>query len=77
MVTRWDNNRYGDPIEVSGCGTFIRDDDRYGVEVYVDWLLYERLGYRMALSHEWRDSNCDAFDYGATVVSAGIALGWF
>ncbi len=74
---RYDHNAYGDPIAVSGCGVFIRDDRRYELEGSLTWRLHKRFGYEMSVGHERRDSNCSVFSYEATVASAGVRFGWF
>jgi hypothetical protein len=79
---RYDKNTYGDPIdtgsiESGGCGMLVRDDDRYEVQGYVDWMLHRRFGYTMSASWEIRGSNCPVFEYHATVLSIGVRAGWF
>jgi hypothetical protein len=70
-------NKYGDP----GLGIcdpdVVRVDDRWMLDGYVHWMIHRLVGLRLAATHWQRASNCEASDYKANVISAGITLGWY
>lgn len=74
-------NRYGGPIVlVSGsidCSTFVREDQRYDVEGYVDLVFQQHYGLRLSATRQQRLSNCDLSEYTANIVSAGFRVGWY
>jgi hypothetical protein len=70
-------NQYGDPVQIVGCTGSDTRDDRIGTEAYVQLQPHRRAGFPLSAGYVIRDSNCDAVDYDAAVVGAGVTLGWF
>ena len=58
------------------CDDQIRVDNRWQVSGHVEWMIHKLVGFRMSAAHWRRSSNCEASDYKANILSAGIALGW-
>lgn len=74
---RLSRNRYGEPVPGTGCGDRIRRDSRLSLEVFMDWLVLRRFGFRLAGAHYDRDSNCPGASYSDNTLTAGMTLGWF
>lgn len=73
-------SRYGDVLGDADnviCGNFIRRDDRWYVEPYLEWWIHRKFGFRVSAAHYQRRSNCDGADYEANVLSVGWTLGWY
>jgi hypothetical protein len=73
----YSKNKYGEPLPNTACSDFIREDRRWKAEAYVDWLVHRKFGFRVAVGHHERTSNCQGSDYKANMVTTGMTLGWF
>jgi hypothetical protein len=67
-------NRYGGEQVCVASG--VRRDEPYDIGGFARWAFHPRFGVELSAYRQGRDSNCGA-EYHATVVSAGMVLGWF
>jgi hypothetical protein len=74
-------NRYGSVLNTDdfndiSCAGEIRQDDRYQVEGYLNWVIHPRVGFQFTAGHTSRGSNCDNATYDANVVATSFVFGW-